>query len=152
MAWKQMTSFRMVKPIKSEQTMGGDDPCTRKSRRTKWPISDMHASRIRCGWDKKRQRTSRLAVSNFQGNIKAFAIIQRPEASQEFQRHSPKNKSAMPTLLAKGRVSRLIVSYSRQKRYNLAGMRDTLYFTNSVAIRYCPPHVLFRIGARCLRP
>ena len=151
MAWKQMTSFRMVKPIKSEQTMGGDNPCTRKSRRTKWPISDMHAFRIRCGWNKKRQRTSRLAVSNFQGNIKAFAIIQRPEASQEIQRQSPKNKQRCPRLSKKQSLTTQCLLQSA-KRYDLAGMRGTLYFTNSVAIRYCPPHVLFRIRARCLRP
>ncbi len=137
MAWKQMTSFRMVKPIKSEQTMGGDNPCTRKSRRTKWPISDMHASRIRCGWDKKRQRTSRLAVSNFQGNIKAFAIIQRPEASQEIQRQSPKNKQRCPRFQQRSRVSRLNVSNSRQKRYDLAGMRGTFYDANILKLMKC---------------
>ena len=84
--------FRKVKPIKSKQTMGGDN-------------SDiLRTVGIQCGpsttciplqYEADRKRDSGPLGSpsqTFVVNKLAFAIIQRPEASQEIQRQSPKNK------------------------------------------------------------
>ena len=65
------------------------------------PISshEIHSNLERKGYKEKANLTARRL--RFLGNIKAFAIIQRPRSLAGNPRQSPMNKSAMPTLKQK---------------------------------------------------
>ena len=101
MTWKQMTSFVKWSPSRVSKQWTLTSWYLKNVRRTMRPIRAMHTFWI---WSRRNiKETADLTARRlrFLGNIKAFAIIQRPEASQESQRQSPMISPQTFTPLAK---------------------------------------------------